>query len=117
MGRWTTLMADGASAALQARGKSKTKEEDPGVDPGADILKDMSSFDENEVERYWGKLQPKLYYLEDTTRVKYALSVAYRAHRGQMRKSGEPFIIHPVEVSCLLADLKMDAETVIAGLL
>ena len=43
--------------------------------------------------------------------------VAYRAHRGQMRKSGEPFIIHPVEVALLLSGMKMDSETVMAGLL
>ena len=46
-----------------------------------------------------------------------ALRVAYRAHRGQMRKSGDPFIIHPVEVALLLSGLKMDGETVMAGLL
>lgn len=62
---------------------------------------------------------PHVSYLgtENAHKVKEALKVAYCAHRGQARKSGEPFIIHPVEVSILLAGLKMDAETVMAGLL
>ncbi len=49
------------------------------------------------------------------------LTRAYRfasaAHEGQKRKSGEPFIVHPIEVGVILADLRMDAETVCAALL
>lgn len=49
------------------------------------------------------------------------LTRAYRfasaAHEGQKRKSGEPFIVHPIEVAIILADLRMDAETVCAALL
>ena len=37
--------------------------------------------------------------------------------QGQCRKSGEPFIIHPIEVGIILADLRMDAETITAALL
>ncbi|CAI5507416.1 unnamed protein product [Closterium sp. Naga37s-1] len=43
--------------------------------------------------------------------------LAYRAHDGQKRKSGEPYIIHPVEVARILGQLEMDWETVVAGLL
>jgi GTP pyrophosphokinase len=49
--------------------------------------------------------------------VRGALEFAYRAHQGQRRKSGEPYIIHPVAVAEILAELGMDAETLIAGLL
>ena len=42
---------------------------------------------------------------------------AQQAHAGQKRKSGEPFIIHPVEVAIILADLHMDVETLCAALL
>jgi (p)ppGpp synthase/HD superfamily hydrolase len=49
--------------------------------------------------------------------VLYGLKVAYIAHNGQLRKSGEPFIIHPVGVGILLAGLKMDCECIVAGLL
>ena len=46
-----------------------------------------------------------------------AVQVAYHAHQGQRRKSGDPFIMHPVEVMGILAGLRMDAETLVAGLL
>lgn len=62
---------------------------------------------------------PTVSYLgsQSSSNIKRALVVAYCAHRSQVRKSGEPFIIHPVEVGLLLAGLKMDEETVLAGLL
>ena len=46
-----------------------------------------------------------------------AFEFARAAHAGQCRKSGEPFIIHPIEVGIILADLRMDAETITAALL
>lgn len=46
-----------------------------------------------------------------------ALRFAVEAHDGQMRQSGEPFVTHPIEVALILASLRMDAATVIAGLL
>jgi guanosine-3',5'-bis(diphosphate) 3'-pyrophosphohydrolase len=46
-----------------------------------------------------------------------AYDTARRLHDGQLRKSGEPYIIHPVAVSKILANFGMDSETVIAGLL
>ncbi len=46
-----------------------------------------------------------------------AFEFARTAHAGQCRKSGEPFIIHPIEVGIILADLRMDAETICAALL
>ena len=49
--------------------------------------------------------------------VREALVLAYDSHRGQDRKSGEPYITHPVEVTRILAELKMDYESLIAGLL
>lgn len=82
-------------------------------------LSSLDDFDCSQIETYWDKLMPHVSYLgtENAHNVKEALKVAYCAHRGQARKSGEPFVIHPVEVSILLAGLKMDAETVMAGLL
>lgn len=49
--------------------------------------------------------------------VREALVLAYDSHSGQDRKSGEPYITHPVEVTRILAELKMDHESLIAGLL
>ena len=46
-----------------------------------------------------------------------AYEIARRLHDGQFRKSGEPYIIHPIAVAKILAQFGMDNETVIAGLL
>ena len=46
-----------------------------------------------------------------------AFEIANRLHDGQMRKSGEPYIIHPVAVAKILASFGMDKETVVAGVL
>ena len=54
---------------------------------------------------------------DDLTLIERAYQVAYRAHEGQVRKSGEPYIIHPLCVAIILADLEMDLETIAAGLL
>lgn len=49
--------------------------------------------------------------------VKDAYAVAEKAHEGQTRSSGEPYITHPVQVAGILAELQMDPETVSAGFL
>ena len=46
-----------------------------------------------------------------------AFDLANEKHKDQKRKSGEPYIIHPMAVAKILADLGMDEETVAAGLL
>ena len=40
-----------------------------------------------------------------------------RAHEGQLRESGEPYFQHPYEVALILAELELDVETIVAGLL
>mmetsp|Transcript_30603 Transcript_30603/g.63698 ORF Transcript_30603/g.63698 Transcript_30603/m.63698 type:complete len:1027 (-) Transcript_30603:179-3259(-) len=115
--KWTTLMVDGTNAAIHRPGKEMTLEE--GMEILYNDLKDLSDHDNTMIETYWDRLMPTVSYLgtANAAKVKQALRVAYRAHRSQMRKSGEPFIIHPVEVALLLSGMKMDAETVMAGLL
>lgn len=54
---------------------------------------------------------------DDISIVEKAYNIAYNAHQGQARKSGEPYIIHPLCVAIILADLEMDKETIVAGLL
>ena len=49
--------------------------------------------------------------------IERAYQVAYEAHKDQYRKSGEPYIIHPICVGIILAELELDKETIIAGLL
>lgn len=54
---------------------------------------------------------------DDISLIEKAYGVACKAHEGQKRKSGEPYIIHPLYVAIILADLEMDQETIAAGLL
>ncbi len=54
---------------------------------------------------------------EDISMVKRAYTLAEESHQGQVRKSGEPYIIHPLYVAIILAELEMDKETIVAGLL
>ena len=54
---------------------------------------------------------------QDVAFLKKAYEFAKHAHRDQFRKSGEPYIIHPIQVAGILADLKMDATTIAAGFL
>ncbi|WP_409289462.1 RelA/SpoT family protein [Peribacillus sp. SCS-37] len=54
---------------------------------------------------------------EDADFLDKAFKFAEHAHRNQFRKSGEPYIIHPVQVAGILADLQMDASTIAAGFL
>ena len=54
---------------------------------------------------------------DDISLIEKAYNLAYEAHKTQVRKSGEPYIIHPLCVAIILADLEMDKETIAAGLL
>ena len=54
---------------------------------------------------------------DDISMIEKAYRVASEAHKDQRRKSGEPYIIHPLHVAIILADLEMDKETIVAGLL
>ncbi|HAF27058.1 MAG TPA: GTP pyrophosphokinase, partial [Lachnospiraceae bacterium] len=54
---------------------------------------------------------------DDLSLIERAYKLANDAHKGQLRKSGEPYIIHPLCVAIILADLEMDKETIAAGLL
>ena len=53
----------------------------------------------------------------DISMVEKAYRIAKDAHKDQVRKSGEPYIIHPLWVGIILADLEMDKETIVAGML
>lgn len=72
-----------------------------------------------QVEDLWQDLEPKLMYLprDDRLQALSGLCVAALAHKGQKRKSGEPYIVHPVAVAELLAQLKVPVEVIVSGLL
>ncbi len=54
---------------------------------------------------------------DDISLIEKAYKLASEAHKEQRRKSGEPYIIHPLNVAIILADLELDKETIVAGLL
>ncbi|KAL3626000.1 putative GTP diphosphokinase rsh1, chloroplastic [Castilleja foliolosa] len=64
-------------------------------------------------------LKPSISYLpsKEQQLVLKALNLAFEAHDGQKRRSGEPFIIHPVAVAQILGQLELDWESIAAGLL
>jgi GTP diphosphokinase / guanosine-3',5'-bis(diphosphate) 3'-diphosphatase len=53
----------------------------------------------------------------DLETIRRAYETADEAHRGTMRRSGEPYISHPLEVALLLADMRIDADGIVAALL
>jgi GTP pyrophosphokinase len=57
------------------------------------------------------------YSEKEITQLKKAYVFAARAHKGQTRRSGEPYLSHPLEVANFLADMRLDSTTLIAGLL
>ena len=70
-------------------------------------------------ESRFALLVEKTSYLDDAAaeKLKRAYEYASAAHKGVKRKSGEPYIIHPVEVALILSDLRMDVDTLCAALL
>jgi len=57
------------------------------------------------------------YTEKDITLLQKAYVFAAQAHQGQVRRSGEPYLGHPLEVTSMLADMKLDKTTLVAGLL
>lgn len=54
---------------------------------------------------------------KNTDRIQHAIDIATKAHEGQLRKTGEPYIIHPLAVKKILEEWGMDEDTIIAGIL
>ena len=55
--------------------------------------------------------------IEEKAKVMHALKLSEEAHSNQLRKSGDPFITHPLEVAKILTSIKLDADSIVAGLL
>ena len=65
------------------------------------------------------RLTAKLDYLteEQHEKIERAFKFGARAHRGQTRASGHPYITHPVAVAAIVAELKLDVESICAAIL
>jgi guanosine-3',5'-bis(diphosphate) 3'-pyrophosphohydrolase len=81
-----------------------------GAQAGAPAVRPIPSADEL-LQKLPGLAEP------DLAQIRRAFDFAAVAHDGQTRKSGEPFIIHPLAVATILADLRLDAATLCAALL
>ncbi|MBV9713420.1 MAG: bifunctional (p)ppGpp synthetase/guanosine-3',5'-bis(diphosphate) 3'-pyrophosphohydrolase [Ktedonobacteraceae bacterium] len=55
--------------------------------------------------------------LQDQEKIRHAYDLASQAHKGAMRRSGEPYIQHPLEVALLLAGMRIDADGIVSALL
>jgi guanosine-3',5'-bis(diphosphate) 3'-pyrophosphohydrolase len=85
----------------------------PVLDPAA------PAFDEADLPDYVRELEQAAQYLPKSQReqLRRAWSIGAAAHAGQTRKSGEPYITHPVAVAKVLADQGLDVETLVAAIL
>ena len=63
------------------------------------------------------KISSYIHHEKDLNLIKEAYELANEKHKGQLRKSGEPYIIHPLSVAMILADLNVGPNTLIAAIL
>ncbi|MFR8547351.1 MAG: RelA/SpoT family protein [Lachnospiraceae bacterium] len=101
--------------AVDTRTKQQRVEEIKKADASVKTMEDFTSPDILYQELIDGvrKYHPS----DDISMIEKAYRIAYDAHKDQRRKSGEPYIIHPLCVAIILADLELDKETIVAGLL
>ncbi|MBR6275265.1 MAG: bifunctional (p)ppGpp synthetase/guanosine-3',5'-bis(diphosphate) 3'-pyrophosphohydrolase, partial [Lachnospiraceae bacterium] len=71
----------------------------------------------DEMKKHLIEVIKKYHPSTDVSRVELAYDYAKKSHGNQLRRSGEPYINHPVNVAIILAELEMDKETIMAGLL
>ncbi len=71
------------------------------------------------IKEIFKELDKLIYYLKSEEKIKVhnALKLSEIAHSDQLRKSGDPFIIHPLEVAKILTSIKLDGDSITAGLL
>ena len=68
-------------------------------------------------EKLYIGLLDKLNYIDDLSLIKYAYETAYNLHNGQFRDSGEAYIVHPLSVAHILANMHADKNTICAAIL
>lgn len=100
-------------------GDTDKKEKKFNIDNG-ELATSMIPRDFTEPEVLYEKLKNMIceyHPSADISMIEKAYNIAYKAHDGQLRKSGEPYIIHPLCVCIILAELELDKETIVAGML
>ncbi len=119
----TEFLPDRQNDTLGSFAQSSPKKEVPAAVP------EQTHLDDGHIEKLAEYLSPEDLYRDlidrvrkyhpsdDISLIEKAYRYAAKAHEGQKRKSGEPYIIHPLYVAIILADLEMDQETIAAGLL
>ena len=106
---------DGELMAVDTRTKQERIEEIKKADANVKTMEDFTSPDVLYQELIYSV--KKYHPSGDISMIEKAYKIAYDAHKDQRRKSGEPYIIHPLCVGIILADLELDKETIVAGLL
>jgi len=117
---WLTV-GEQAKAPAKKRVRQKEQPKSPektsakGVEkaPGLPTINNLAN---KAVARLWEQLSKKA-SPENLPLLERALSLAAAAHAGQKRASGEPYIVHPLQVALLLADLSLPVDIIAAGLL
>ncbi len=101
--------------STDAKAQQSRVEEIRQADASVKTMEDFTSPDVlyDELIRSVRKYHPS----DDISMIEKAYRIAREAHKDQRRKSGEPYIIHPLCVGIILADLELDKETIVAGLL
>ena len=99
--------------SMKTKTASEKKEEIKKADASVKTMEDFTSPDVlyQELIASVRKYHPST----DISMIEKAYRIARDAHEGQSRKSGEPYIIHPLCVGIILADLELDKETIVAG--
>ena len=94
-----------------------TEEKNTGLLDNEKISKSQEFVDPDDLYQELIRRVQKYHPSDDISMIEKAYKIAGEAHKNQFRKSGEPYIIHPLNVAIILAELELDKETIVAGLL
>lgn len=96
---------------MEEKNKNSSMHIESGLEKPADFTSPEILY--NELIRIIKKYHPS----DDISMIEKAYEISYKAHKEQKRKSGEPYIIHPICVAIILAELELDKETIAAGIM
>src|SRR6266568_2504146 len=112
-----------AAAASTTSAEPRTQPAPPGVSGGSGVRRRLARLGAQRGATINPVLEPLIKTVRathpkaDVRLIEHAYEVAARWHDGQMRKSGDPYITHPLAVATILAELGMNTETICAALL